>query len=168
MIFIGIDPGLGGAIAVLRDRSQPIIFDAPVFQEDGSARRSYNVPGMVGILAEFQGEFQGDITVVAIEHLHAMPGNGSIANFASGLGVGLWRGIASALRLKVELVRAAKWKKEMLSGRGKGKDQSVTRVLELFPEIAPQFARKKDHGRADALLLALYCRRVSQGGVTRH
>lgn len=37
-----------------------------------------------------------------------------------------------------------------------GKDGSRERAMQLFPQYADQFARKKDNGRSDAVLIAKY------------
>lgn len=50
-------------------------------------------------------------------------------------------------------------KKEMLAGRGKEKDASRLRALELFPHLQEELKLKKHHNRADALLIAEWGRR---------
>jgi len=42
---------------------------------------------------------------------------------------------------------------------GKEKDASRLKAIQLFPLSASNLSRKKDHGRADALLIAAYYRR---------
>jgi len=49
-----------------------------------------------------------------------------------------------------------RWKKSMMPDATKEKDASILRVKQLYPQEAHQFKRKKDHGRADALLIAAY------------
>jgi hypothetical protein len=48
-----------------------------------------------------------------------------------------------------------------LSGPEKGKESARLRAMQLFPTA--DLRHKKDHGRAEALLLAVYLRR-QQGG----
>ena len=49
------------------------------------------------------------------------------------------------------------WKKAMkVAGGREGKEQCRALALQLFPACAASFARKKDQGRAEAALLALY------------
>jgi len=81
--------------------------------------------------------------------------------FSMGHGLGLWEGIISALGLPYELVTPQKWKKAILIGVGDGKGASIVRALQLFPQVAEELHRKKDHGRAEALLLAAYLRETS-------
>ena len=39
---------------------------------------------------------------------------------------------------------------------GAAPDAARQRAVQLYPQLAPMLARKKDHNRADALLLAVY------------
>ena len=52
----------------------------------------------------------------------------------------------------------------MLADGGKEKDASRVKAMQLYPQIADQLSRKKDHGRADALLMAAWAQRVVYGG----
>jgi crossover junction endodeoxyribonuclease RuvC len=52
------------------------------------------------------------------------------------------------------MVSPAQWKRAM--HLTSDKEQSRARALETFPVCAHHFARKKDHGRAEAALIALY------------
>ncbi|MDO8605136.1 MAG: hypothetical protein Q7R40_01240, partial [Phaeospirillum sp.] len=45
------------------------------------------------------------------------------------------------------------------------KAASRARAVELYPEVAGRLTRVKDHGRAEALLLAEWLRRSRAGGV---
>jgi len=60
------------------------------------------------------------------------------------------------------LVSPQEWRKKM--GVPKGKDGSRQRVLELRPDLASRFSRKKDHGRADAVLMGLYGEKPDSAG----
>ena len=63
-------------------------------------------------------------------------------------------GVCSALRIPVSLVTPSKWKRDM--GLTADKDQARARAAQLWPGAAKQFARKKDDGRAEAALIALW------------
>ncbi|KAL9268539.1 Holliday junction resolvase MOC1, chloroplastic-like protein, partial [Drosera capensis] len=43
-----------------------------------------------------------------------------------------------------------------LTGSGTSKDESRKLASALFPSLSPMLKRKKDHGRAEALLIAAY------------
>lgn len=72
----------------------------------------------------------------------------------------MWKGIIAAYRLPLELPSPQRWKKEMMADMGKDKDASRLRAIQLFPVVANRLDRKKDDGRAEALLLAEYGRRL--------
>ncbi len=76
--------------------------------------------------------------------------------FTVGVGFGVWLGVLSTLGLSYTRVRPAIWKRAL--GLGKDKEASRLRVQQLFP--GADLRRKKDHGRAEALLLAVYGWRI--------
>ena len=78
--------------------------------------------------------------------------------FNFGKGFGLWLGILAGLGIPHTLVTPQAWKKEMMQGMG-DKDAARIRAQELFPHCVDSLSRKKDIGRADALLIAEYGRR---------
>ena len=63
-------------------------------------------------------------------------------------------GIPAGLGIKTVEVSPQTWKAKVMSGMGKDKGTSIVRVSELYPELV--FNRKKDHGRADAVLIGWY------------
>ena len=82
-----------------------------------------------------------------------MPRQASQSTLAAGRGVGLIEGVLAAARALRE------HRPERVEGtdgdpEGATKDVSRARALALFPALAEQLARKKDDGRAEALLLA--------------
>ncbi|OMP07387.1 hypothetical protein COLO4_07383 [Corchorus olitorius] len=68
------------------------------------------------------------------------------------------RSIVQLVRsLDAPLVSSPLWKKEFeLTGAGSTKDDSRRIASTLFPSLSDQLKRKKDHGRAEALLIAAY------------
>ena len=157
MIIIGIDPGLEGAIAYLVEGHRLIessirVVDTPT-TKDGT-HRVYLPQEMRRLLAE---PTQGLRCHVFIEKVHSMPKQGVASSFNFGVGFGLWQGLIAGLGLPVTFVTPQRWMKDMMAGMQRGKDSSIVRAQELFPD-AP-LSRKKDHGRADALLIAEWGRR---------
>jgi len=92
---------------------------------------------------------------VVIEEAQAMPGQGTRSMFQTGLGMGIWLGVLAALQLPYRRVRPQIWKKAF--GLGKDKEASRLKAMQLYP--GADLRRKKDHGRAEALLLAFYGQR---------
>jgi hypothetical protein len=75
--------------------------------------------------------------------------------------MGVWLGLLAALALPHTRVRPALWKRVM--GVGKDKEQARLRAMQLYPDA--DLRRRKDHNRAESILLAVYGRRVHTGAV---
>jgi crossover junction endodeoxyribonuclease RuvC len=67
---------------------------------------------------------------------------------------GVIKGICAATYKPISIVPAAKWKRVMLAGKGADKGASIVRAKELYPHV--QLNRKKDHHKAESILLAWY------------
>ncbi len=66
-------------------------------------------------------------------------------------------GALAALGVKVVPVSAKRWKPVFgLSGPGVTKAHSRYMASALFPHLEKELSRQKDHGRAEALLIAVY------------
>ncbi|KAK8513394.1 hypothetical protein V6N12_052583 [Hibiscus sabdariffa] len=77
--------------------------------------------------------------------------------WSGGFGYGLWIGVLVASGFSVIPVPSLSWKKEFeLTGAGSTKDDSRRLASTLFPSLSDMLKRKKDHGRAEALLIAAY------------
>ena len=84
MIIIGIDPGLSGAIAILRDKKILGLFDVPVMSEGKKNKRQINSAQLVKILKEFTNDKKDEEVVVVVEQVNAMPGQGVTSMFNFG------------------------------------------------------------------------------------
>lgn len=155
-MIIGIDPGLDGAVAVLTG-ADLVLFDTPTLNVKGASgnRREYHLNAMAGFLRMYAAR-----ATAYIENVHAMPGQGVRSMFTMGLGLGAWMGILAGLEIPVTRVTPQRWKGVMLDGMGKDKDAGRLRAMQLRPNDASRFERKKDDGRADAYLIAEYGRRI--------
>lgn len=168
-IFLGIDPGLTGALAVLSDDLKIIKFyDTPVLvvMSAKKKRQQMNAP-MIRIMFEEIRSVYGSDLLAVIEKVSAMPsthegdkgtGMGATSAFNYGKGVGIWLGLLAGCQIPFEEVHPATWKASLLRDMGKDKDASRVKAMNLFPHIASQLQLKKHHGRADALLMAAYMR----------
>ncbi len=145
MIYIGIDPGKKGALAVI-DTEAPAPVIAVPFSESG-------------YLAELRGIDPGK-SIVALEKVAAMPGQGVTSMFNFGCGYGWLQGILEALRFPYELVPPQRWKRAF--GVTSDKHTSIRAAQRLFPGVsllASPRCRIENDGMAEALLLAEYARR---------
>ena len=156
MIYIGIDPGLNGAVGVIME-NEHYVFDTPTMVVAGEKnKRRYNTAAMAGLLNIYGPEE----SLVILESVHSMPKQGVASSFCFGQGLGMWQGIIAALGLPLEMPSPQRWKKEMLADQGKDKDASRFKAIALFPALAAQMSRVKDDGRAEAILMAEYGRRL--------
>lgn len=159
-VYIGIDPGLTGAVSVIKRSGKVKIFDTPIeeIKKGKSIKREYLPENMADILIKIINLYGNKNCNVFIEKVHSMPGQGVASMFNFGKGYGIWIGILAALKISKTLVTPQEWKKEMMSGM-KDKDAARIRAQELFPECSIRLQLKKHIDRADSLLIAEYARR---------
>ena len=148
-IFLGVDPGASGAIAVLREDGVLLeVIDMPVVElKVGKATKRRVSPE---ILAHALRPYAGAIAY--LEQVSAMPGQGVSSMFAFGESYGIVKGVLAALGISINLVTPGTWKKAM--GLNAGKDGSRARAMQMWPERVGDFKRVKDDGRAEASLIA--------------
>ena len=171
-IIIGIDPGLDGAFAsIAMDTHEATFFDMPTLEvvTAGKKRRQVNAQAIVCWLRS-HAQRATAISVV-MEKQQAMPfrgggkpcpkcgqmkSQGVVSTGTTMMNYGLLLGILAAIELPFDLVAPQTWKRAMLKDMGSDKDASRLRAIQLCPSMAGELRRKKDHGRAEALLIATY------------
>lgn len=169
-MFLGVDPGLQGAIAVIKPVGVEF-YDTPTLEMkvNKAIKRQMDAAACALLLSGLTSAHRDDC-MVSIEKVQPMPSfnsdptkqmeprrsMGATSAFNFGVGFGIWQGICAGLLLPYQLVHPATWKRFLMKDMEKGKDASRVRALQLYPHIASSLSRKKDHGRADALLLAHY------------
>ena len=153
MKIIGIDPGLSGAVAVMQDKKVINIYDMPVMAEGKKNKRQLNSSQLVNIIKE--NIHEDEETIVVVEQVNAMPGQGVTSMFNFGQTFGAIKGVCAALKLPIFFVRPSKWKKhfELINS---SKDASRTKVIEMYPTLSGQLARKRDVNKSDAILIAKF------------
>lgn len=171
--IIGIDPGVSGAVAIVGGSGAQAfadVHDIAVFSvcRSGRLRTEYNCVKCVQLLRSCQASYwQGtDDMAVYLEDVRARPAadgrrDSLVTAHRIGVGIGLWQGITAALGLRLEMVTPVVWKRKMELLRC-DKEASRHKACELFPHLADQLSRKKDHNRAEALLIAEYGRREQE------
>ena len=153
MIVVGIDPGLSGAIAILENNKVLNIFDMPVMAEGKKNKRQLNSAQLVSTI---KNNTKPDVEIaVVVEQVNAMPGQGVTSMFNFGQTFGAIKGVCAALELPIFFVRPSKWKKhfELINS---SKDSSRTKVIEMYPSLSSQLAKKKDVNKSDAILIARF------------
>jgi crossover junction endodeoxyribonuclease RuvC len=158
MKFLGVDPGLSGAFVILGEHGDLRFFDTPT-QTVKSGKKLRHTMDCAEIVSVLTREFEEEgCVMVALERVAAMPGQGVSSMFSFGMGFGMWQGILCALKMPYTLVHSTSWKSKLMRDMGKEKEASIVRAKQLYPQAADRLSRKKDNGRADALLLAHYAK----------
>lgn len=156
MIVIGIDPGLTGGISMLGQRGQYIrVVDIPTMQRmsaKASVKNQVDGGALAELLREWCEGWDKNEIVVVIETPIAFPGQNSSTTASAFLTSGIIEGVVMARRHTHYLVSPSEWKKSMKLG--KDKELCRAAAIRLFPD-AP-LTRKKDHNRAESLLIAHY------------
>ena len=140
MRIIGIDPGLSGGIAILDNSKVIELFDMPVMPDGKKNKRQLNSALLVKLIKDNIKNLED--TVMVVEQVNAMPGQGVTSMFNFGQTFGAIKGICAALGLPIFLVRPAKWKKhfELINS---SKDSSRTKAIEMYPFISERLSKKK-------------------------
>ena len=140
MKIFGIDPGLSGAIAILENKKVLDLFDMPVMAEGKKNKKQLNSAQLVNIIRE--NTDTNNESVVIVEQVNAMPGQGVTSMFNFGQTFGAIKGICAALNLPIFFVRPSKWKKhfDLINS---SKDSSRTKVIEMYPSLSNQLSKKK-------------------------
>ena len=140
MRIFGIDPGLSGGIAILDDNKIKEIFDMPVMSDGKKNKRQLNSALLAQLFKDNIKDMED--TVMIVEQVNAMPGQGVTSMFNFGQTFGAIKGISAALGLPIFFVRPAKWKKhfELINS---SKDASRTKAIEMYPSIAEKLSKKK-------------------------
>ena len=153
MKVIGIDPGLSGAIAILKDNKVLNLFEMPVMEEGKKNKRQLNSDQLAKLIKN-NIEIDEEVSVV-VEQVNAMPGQGVTSMFNFGQTFGAIKGICATLDLPIYFVRPSKWKKhfELINS---SKDASRTKAIEMYPSLSNDLAKKKDVNKSDAILIARF------------
>ena len=150
----GIDPGLCGAVA----------FYFPSAPGRVAAEDMPAVGGEVDCATLAARILQMGPAFAVVERVASMPKQGIASTFKFGASYGAVRGVLAAMKIPVHLVAPAVWKKYFRLGTDKEKARALAqRQCAASPE---HFSRKKDHGRAEAALLALYGAIAERGPAT--
>jgi crossover junction endodeoxyribonuclease RuvC len=145
---LGVDPGYTGALAIVHLETRRVIkcLDMPTLLVNGSKVVELTE------LSLFIDAHAPTLRLAAQEEVGARPGEDIGNAFRFGFGAGSVAGAISANYVPLYFVKPAIWKTLMCLSRDK-KD-SLVKARELFPADAHLFKRVKDHGRAEAALIA--------------
>lgn len=148
-VILGIDPGLGGALAFLElGRGLRAVHDIPTLV----GANGKTVLDMAGLFDLIAGD--SDVIHVALEQVGARPGQGVSSVFRFGQVFGAIEMAVAAAQLPLMRVTPSKWKGRL--GLSSDKGAARSRAVEIFPSHAESFRRVKDADRAEAALIASY------------
>lgn len=168
LLIVGIDPGLQGAIAVLRGGELLALHDMPLMPSHTEGKSVPDPLEVAKILCDcgLPTEPEEDPivpTLVVIELVNAMPRTcaktgrkinmGTTSMFNFGMGLGLVEAAVRINKLAVSKARPQQWKRSAGLINAK-KETALERSRQLWPEA--ELHLKKHHGRAEALLIARY------------
>jgi crossover junction endodeoxyribonuclease RuvC len=150
----GIDPGLSGALAIVRDSRLRSVHDMPAEPVGGSGKVKRRVAAaeLAALLRALLCEH--DDLIAVVERVASMPQQGVASVFSLGDTAGCLRGVLQSVGLRFELVTPVAWKRALSVPAEKGGARTI--ALARWPNEAGCFARAKDHNRAEAALIALY------------
>ena len=158
MLVIGIDCGLTGAIAAIDGAHEvAALHDLPVMVHGKT--KWIDAETVIRLLRDARN---GRPARAVIETTHAMPGMGSVASNLKGMTLGSTLAALQVSGIPFDFVSPAKWKAALNLSMPKASDSekkaaSLSLARQWFPGAS--LDRKKDHNRAEALLIAAYFRR---------
>jgi Holliday junction resolvasome RuvABC endonuclease subunit len=150
--ILGVDPGIRGGLAIvsINDGAAPQLVDATDIPVTGVGAKE-----RVDVLAIRTWIMAHQPQHAFIERAQAMPKQGASSGFKYGRATGALEGVLACCEIPTTIVEPALWKKACQL-RGGDKEAARQRALQLFPTAHALLARRKDHGRAEAALMALY------------
>ena len=163
-IILGIDLGLTGAVCFMAPDGEYLsVHDLPVMMKGKGKSRVKNQINPAAFASLLQGELMGKSCILMakayveqVSGLGINPKNkksiGSASIFSLGDTNGVIRGVIGALGIPIEFVNPTSWKKHFKLTSDK--EVCRAKAIELFP--AAPLERKRDHNRAEAILIAKY------------
>ena len=151
MKILGVDPGIHGGLAIVAidDGAAPQLVAAIDIPTVGvGAKERVDVLALRTWLISHQPQH------AFIERAQAMPKQGASSGFKYGRAVGAIEAAITCAEIALTIIEPTAWKK-FLRLHGGDKEGGRQRALQLFPGAHTLLARKMDHGRAEAALIAL-------------
>lgn len=144
MVYVGIDPGKAGAVAI-----QYMSGEVQVYTLE-----SGKLISLMQSVAAFPNR-------CCLEEVHAMPKQGVKSMFSFGEGFGYIKGVLETCGISYQTVKPQRWKKEfgLLNA---DKKASIAVCRRLFPDLSlrpTERSRVDNDGMAEAVLMSEYARR---------
>jgi crossover junction endodeoxyribonuclease RuvC len=150
--LLGVDPGIRGGLSIVAidaNGGAPLLVDAIDIPVAGVGAKE-----RVDVLALRTWILQHAPQHALVERGQAMPKQGASSGFKYGRAIGAIEAVIACCAIPLTIIEPTAWKK-FHQLRGSDKEAGRQRALQLFPSAHALLARKKDHGRAEAALIAL-------------
>lgn len=141
-LFVGIDPGFSGAFGIIDHNSEYIAC--------GDMHHDKDVLHTDLIWDDIKAHVRGQDYEIIIESVHTMPGQGVASSGKFMKSFGQLIAMAQLSHAPWQFVTPQMWKRDL--GLSSDKEESLKLARKMWPS-AP-LERKKDNGRAEALLIA--------------
>lgn len=147
-LVMGVDPGMSGAIAIYDIHAKSFdIHDMPV-KAVSKGKRILDLAKLAGIIDSNCIH----ISHAMVEKVHSMPKDGPRQAFKFGEAYGTVVGMLAAYYIPIFFLEPAVWKSSL--GLSHKKEESITKIRKMFPQVNEHIYLKKHDGRAEACLLA--------------
>jgi len=149
-IWLAIDPGASGSMCILTEENNVFFTD-------------YKTNGLRGYITTLGDIRDEDLepTMIALEKVHAMPGQGVSSMFSFGQRLGELEGILQAFDMGYELIRPQLWQKACGVPAKSGKKGIYEAISKIYPQA--ELTGPKGgiiDGRCDALGMCHYLRKT--------
>jgi len=145
-VFIGIDPGISGGIAIIYNDTYTVNKCPNTIQE------------MADMLIILKAQAPNLPMYCIIEKVHSMPGNSGRSMFTFGCNYGQWLGILATLRIPYVEVTPSKWMSHYGS-RPRNKKDRKNHLKHLAQQRYPDV--KITLATSDAMLIANYLKETN-------
>ena len=175
MVYLGIDPGKSGGLAIITDSDEIIVTATPVTKDN-----EIDIARVNAFIDFIITKYNTDIQCV-LEDVHSIFGMSAQSNFQFGRVLGVIEGILGSRSIPFIKITPKVWQKEIWAGttpigNATGKllksglphvkiDTKGTSLLvakKLFPDVnllATSRSKVAHDGIVDSLLIAEYCKR---------
>lgn len=169
MMYVGIDLGLDGGIAVLDDTLQPLALVSMPTRLDPHGKRDINVMSLADLFNKLS--IIPPTSYICMEYVHSFGQEARSAIFSFGRGTGKVQAFLDLFSLPRHEVLPQQWKEVILHGTDKSKQAAIGYAINRWP-VVESILRKSDRkrpayhdGMADAICLAEFAYRHHKGEV---